>query len=463
MKNKNNDNITDFSELKKKIGEKNKKEEEPINGLEINKDSLLEILQSSGVSFENNILKEMVNNPDINSLIESFQSGKFSYQDVQEALEKFKAIEERFKKEKKTYRTFGQWIPYHKPYNLSTLCSIEQIQFIAKQVNVPYDKLDSKNSIIEKIKPYSKEYLNKLFLSLDQEVMSYIGKIVYSDGQFRVEAIFTEEEEGVLDFLQSRSIIFRVNENGKHYLVIPIEFYNVIMQLDFKMIDKYNRLNSIINKTTMAFANSYGAYPKTILLQSIKSQNQEFLESFETLSIGQYVLKHLDYTFSKSYSFKSIYPSIIVTDDYINHGVIEFTKYLIDIQNEMITDYKILNSSQINERGTLLYHDDSIYLKQSIDILQKNNPMDVDELDQIKNLIYIFSFLEFEPSLVLQMIEMRYHLPNDREYTKLVDILRNYYKNSEKWVLKGHTSFEVNNKNSNFDARKIVKLDFLNN
>lgn len=460
---KDKDNITDFSELQKKMGEKNKKDEKSINSLEINKDSILERLENSGGSLENSIFKEMLNNPDINSIIESFQSGKFSYQDVQEALEKFKVMEERFKKEKKTYRTFGQWIPYHKPYNLSTLCSIEQIQFIAKQVNVLYDKLDSKNSIIEKIKPYLKEYLSNLFLSLDQEVMSYIGKIIYSDGHFLVEILFTDEEEGILDFLQSRSILFRVNENGKHYLVIPIEFYNVIMQLDFKTIDKYNRLNSIINKTTMAFAISYGVYPKTVLLQSIKLQNHEFLESLEDLSIEKYVEKHLDYTFSKSYSFKSIYPSIIVTDDYINHGVIEFTKYLIDIQNELITEYKSLDPSQISERGKLLYYDDSIYLKQSIDIIQKDNSMDVDELNQIKNLIYIFSFLEFEPSLVLQMIEMRYHLPNDREYTKLVDILRNYYKNSEKWVLKGHTSFEVNNKNSNFDARKIVKLDFLNN
>lgn len=460
---KDKDNITDFSELQKKMGEKNKKDEKSINSLEINKDSILEMLENSGGSLENSIFKEMLNNPDINSIIESFQSGKFSYQDVQEALEKFKVMEERFKKEKKTYRTFGQWIPYHKPYNLSTLCSIEQIQFIAKQLNVLYDKLDSKNSIIEKIKPYLKEYLSNLFLSLDQEVMSYIGKIIYSDGHFLVEILFTDEEEGILDFLQSRSILFRVNENGKHYLVIPIEFYNVIMQLDFKTIDKYNRLNSIINKTTMAFAISYGVYPKTVLLQSIKLQNHEFLESLEDLSIEKYVEKHLDYTFSKSYSFKSIYPSIIVTDDYINHGVIEFTKYLIDIQNELITEYKSLDPSQISERGKLLYYDDSIYLKQSIDIIQKDNSMDVDELNQIKNLIYIFSFLEFEPSLVLQMIEMRYHLPNDREYTKLVDILRNYYKNSEKWVLKGHTSFEVNNKNSNFDARKIVKLDFLNN
>lgn len=460
---KDKDNITDFSELQKKMGEKNKKDEKSINSLEINKDSILERLENSGGSLENSIFKEMLNNPDINSIIESFQSGKFSYQDVQEALEKFKVMEERFKKEKKTYRTFGQWISYHKPYNLSTLCSIEQIQFIAKQVNVLYDKLDSKNSIIEKIKPYLKEYLSNLFLSLDQEVMSYIGKIIYSDGHFLVEILFTDEEEGILDFLQSRSILFRVNENGKHYLVIPIEFYNVIMQLDFKTIDKYNRLNSIINKTTMAFAISYGVYPKTVLLQSIKLQNHEFLESLEDLSIEKYVEKHLDYTFSKSYSFKSIYPSIIVTDDYINHGVIEFTKYLIDIQNELITEYKSLDPSQISERGKLLYYDDSIYLKQSIDIIQKDNSMDVDELNQIKNLIYIFSFLEFEPSLVLQMIEMRYHLPNDREYTKLVDILRNYYKNSEKWVLKGHTSFEVNNKNSNFDARKIVKLDFLNN
>lgn len=458
---KDKDNISDFSEMKKLLEKKEAGGKDLFSDLQIDRGDLSEILQSLGISTDNNILKEMLNNPDIDSMVDHLRSGVFSYQDIQDMLANFKTLEERFKKEKKTYRAFGQWVAYHKPYDLSTLCSVEQIRTIAKQIGIQYDKMDSKNNMIDKIKPHLNGYLTELFLSLDDQVMSHVGRVICSDGKLLAENLFTEEEEGFLDFLQKKSILYRVNEGGKHYLLIPKEFYEEIIKMNFDKIGKYNRLNSIINQTAIAFSNSYGAYPRSLLVDHIRSGYEDLINDLEDLSFEEYIEKHLAQTFSKTYSFRTLYPSVIITDDYISHGVVEFTKYLIDIQNETITDYKKLTEDQIKERGKTLYYDDTIYLKQALDILLQFNTMDRDETDQVKNLIYIFSYLEFEPSIVMQMLEMRYQLPDDREYTKLTDILRNYYKNSEKWILKGHTSFEVNNSKKSFDASKIVKIDFM--
>ena len=140
----------------------------------------------------------------------------------------------------------------------------------------------------------------------------------------------------------------------------------------------------------------------------------------------------------------------------------EFTKYLIDIQNENITEYRRLTDQEIMSRGTPLYYDDSISLNQIVSILQTVNALDKDDLVQLNNRIFTFSYLEFEPNLILQILDARYDLPEDKEYGKLLEFLRGYYKNGEKWILKGNTSFEVNNKNVNYDASKIVKIDFMN-
>ncbi len=157
-----------------------------------------------------------------------------------------------------------------------------------------------------------------------------------------------------------------------------------------------------------------------------------------------------------------MYPTVVVGDEYINHGVVEFTKYLIDIQNENITEYRPLSDEEIKTRGKSLYHDDSISLRQIVSMMQENNSLDRDEVEQLSNLIYTFSYLEFEPSLILQILEVRYNLPEGKDFGKFHEILKAYYKNGEKWILKGNTSYEANNKNSNFDASKIVKVDFMN-
>lgn len=457
---KDKDNITDFTEVKKRLQTKDNQEKDMTDLLKNHNFSTL--LEEIGISSENEMLKEMLNHPDIDSMIESVQQGRFSYEDMTSLLEGFKNLEAKFKQEKKTYRAFGQWVSYHKPYDLSTLYPMEQIRQIADELSIPYEKMNSKNDIIDKIKPYLEKYISDLLISLDEEMMSYFGKVIYSDGKLLIENILSENDENQIDFLQRKSILSRINENGKHYLIIPAEFQQIVTRIDFNNITKYNRLNSLINQTVIAFANSYGVYPKSLLEERIQEQNQNFLNSFENLDFTLYLQKQLKTFFSSGYSLSPMYPSVIVSDDYVHHGVVEFTKYLIDIQNENITDYKILTPNQIKERGHILYSDDSIYQKQILQIIEQYNELDFDEPDQIKNLIYIFSYLEFEPDLIVQMLGMRYTLPPEKEYEKMMDVLRAYYKNSEKWILKGYTSFEANNKTSDFDASKIIKFDFIN-
>lgn len=458
----NKDNITNFSDLKKKADEKSAPDEQPILENELFDDTnVKDLLSSLGIQMDDSAISEMLSLTNVDEVADFVQSGKISFDDVNNMINNLREIEDKFKKEKKTYRAFSQWVPYHKPYDLSTMFSIEHIQEIANYTKTEYGKMDSKNAIIEKLLPSLPRYFEDMLKLLDTEMMSHLGNVIYSDGKLFVDTMLSEEAENQIDYLQKKALLARVNEHGAHCLVIPKEFYEIAMKTDFATVSKFNALNSKINKTVIAFANSYGAYPKHLLYGRIKEKEEMYGEQ-----LGEKPEEYIDNILSVSFMSKqkplaALYPMVMISDDYIHHGMIEFTRYLIDIQNENIKDYKNLSEQEIETRGNIFFFEDSIYLKQAMDILTQSNSLDQDEMIQLKNLIYIFSYLEFEPSLIMQMLDMRYILPEGENYHKLLDILKNYYKNGEKWILKGHTSFEVNNKNSNFDASKIVKLDFI--
>lgn len=454
MKDKDKDNITNLSDIRKQLetaGEKEQDKRDFFSDADISK-----IFSELDLPHENSILMNLINSKDIDEMLESLQNGNYSYEEISELIGAAKKFEEQFKKEKKTYRTFGQWISFNKPYNLSNLYPIENIRALAGAAGIQFDRLDSKNSIIEKTVPSLEDYYRNVFLSLDATLMSIFGEIIYADGKLPVNTVFTEEKDESIDYLIKKCVLARVKEFGNHYLVIPTELQAVIHKLDFGFIDKYNQLNTVISKTVKAFVNSYGAFPKKILYNRILKFDLEILNQFAEQELDQYIDKYLEDNLIN----KKLSAPIVVSGEYISHSIIEFTKYLTDIQNETIHEYKELTMEDIFERGQSLYYDNSIYLKQVSDILLQCNSLDSDEEASMKNLIYLFSRLEFEPSLILQALQVRYMLPDDKQYGTLVEILRSYYKNSEKWILKGYTSFEVNSEIDGYHAGKIVKVDF---
>ncbi len=455
---KDKDNIMDFSELKKSMEKKTSHEEKnsPISDIEMQK-----FFEELGIPLDNKVLTEILSTQSVDDMVEMVQSGKFSTNEIEELLSGLKNFEEKLSNEKKTYRAFGQWMPFHKPYNISTFFPIELVRKIADKIEISYSPMDSKNNIIEKIKPHLSKYLLELFTSLDEELMNLFGQVVYSDGKKLVESIFSEEVELQIDYLQRHGLITRLKENNHHYLVIPEEIFFATSSVDFIKVSKYNKVNTAIVKTTIAFANTYGAFPKSLLQDKIVETCSSLAQELD-LDLQKYLQEYIQQSFAKGIAHSGLYPTVVVGDEYINHGVVEFTKYLIDIQNENITEYRPLSDEEIKTRGKSLYHDDSISLRQIVSMMQENNSLDRDEVEQLSNLIYTFSYLEFEPSLILQILEVRYNLPEGKDFGKFHEILKAYYKNGEKWILKGNTSYEANNKNSNFDASKIVKVDFMN-
>lgn len=465
MKDDTTDNkITSFEEMKKKL-EDEKKNSTASNQASLNElGDIKSILGQMGIDEDsfNEILKSF----DLESLMDSANLSNLSMEDVYKGMENVRNYEQKIKQEKQMYRTFNQWIPFRKPYNLSTLFQIERIKVLAELNNVQVSSLDSKNEIIEKLKPSLANYVETTLKKLDINMMSKIGQIIYSDGYYVVDKPMDENFEIKIDYFVSKALVMRVNDNGKHALVIPEEILEAIKGINFKEVETYNKLNDIINKTTMAYANSYGAFPKKLLNEAVSEYAGELFSSLNIESVGEYIDEILEFTFSKSVLLGSLYANVVYSDEYISHAVIEVTKNLIDIQNNNIKDYKQLSLDDINTRGQEYYHDNSLSLNEITNMLSAHNQIDSFEMEQLKNQIYIFSLLEFEPSLVLQILEMRYQMPEEAEYAKFTDILRSYYKNAEKWILKGHTSFEINRKtdtNSNVDMKNIISFDYFNN
>lgn len=467
MKDKTNDNkIQSFEEMKKKFEEE--KQQHNNKSFDFNIDSLggmqeiRDILDQMGIDQES--FEQMLKSFDLEGLMNLENLENLSMDDVYKGMANIKDYEKKIKQEKRLYRTFNQWISFRKPYDLSTLFQIEKIKYLAENLHVETSPLDSKNDIIKKITPHLTSYVFATLQKLDIEIIARIGQIIYSDGYYVVETPMDELMELKIDYLASKLLIMRVNDNGKHALVIPKEIQDVIERINFKEIEPYNHMNHLIHKTTIAFANAYGAFPKTLLYNAIELHGKKWMDILQIDSLEEYINEQLEFSFSKSVLVNALYSNVIESEDYISHGIIEVTKNLIDIQNNNIKNYKELSMEDILLRGDEYYYEDTLSLKEISNVLIVHNQIDPFELKQLKNHIYIFSLLEFEPSLVLQILEMRYDMPLGAEYTKFLDILRNYYKNSEKWILKGHTSFEINAKSDpNIDIKKIISFDYFNN
>lgn len=467
MSDKNNfdDKIKNFSEIKKKLEEKKDMKDMSPDLNPMNLTALQEIFGKMGMDIDEQALSKALENFDLEDLLQSSAS-HFSLEDLEKGIESLKDYEKKHKQERQMYRSFSQWVPFRKPYTLGTLFQIEVIKSLADITKTAYTALDSKNNIIEKLIPNLSEYVRSIMMKLDDDMVNQMGKIIYSDGSLTINSALSEETEMKIDFFTSKALLARVNENGKHCIVIPVEIREILKTIDFSKVAVYNRLNTIINKTVIAFANSYGAYPKTLLYECVRVYAEDILKTMEMDNLEEHIDSTLAFSFARSLIANPLYHNVVFSDDYINHGIIEVTKNFVDIQNKNIANYKKQSLDEVMRKGSSYYFDDSIYLNEITSMIQEDNELDKVEVDQLKNQIYTFSFLEFEPDMILQILGMRYTLPAAPAYGKFIEIFRNYYKNSEKWVLKGHTSFEINHApdiDANEDMKKIISFDYFNN
>lgn len=449
MKDKDKNNITNFQKIKEEL-DKNNKSNDLNSGFDFKS-----IISDYNLNINDEELKDILSMLNMDDMIEKINSGRLNYNDIQNSLSKLKKFEDDINKSKKIYRSFNQWNKFNKPYNISTFYPIESIRKIADELDIKYSSLDSKNQIISYITGELDRYLYKTIKLFDTELYNILGRVIYNSGKLEVDYEMTEEEEQLIDFLQGQCIVTRLNENGKHYIIMPSEIYTYIMNLNFSELSSFISKNTIVKETTIAFANSYGVYPKQILfdrLDKIYDENRE--KNIECIN------NIIEYYFLKSTLKFLMHGFISIDSDYIKHGIVEFTKYLIDLQNEKIEKYKFLTDEDIKIRGKILYNDNSLYIKEAVDIINLENDLSKEDVLYIKNLICIFSHLEFEPNLILQLLSSKYTIEINSSYAKILSILRNYYKNSEKWILKGHTPFEANASDLSFDANKIIKLDF---
>lgn len=437
--------ILDFNQIKSKLKSNENDFDTQIGS----------ILDDFGIDKNSLNFDEILSNFDIDDIVKKIQNQEITQSDINKYINEFKNFEKNISNAKKTYRSYTQWRSFYKPYNLSTLFTLEQIVGISKNLNIEYSKIDSKNAIIEKIKPFLVDYLKEILIKLDNDAIKYFGLLMYNEGKIIIDKMLSEEDEFMIDFLQQKCLVARINEKGKFFLIIPEEIFDVAKKMDFSIISRFNNINNFINKTVIAFANSYGVYPKKMLLERLYNDlpDKELLDDVEV-----YINKHLECNFNKSGKNLSVfYSSIKIDDNYIKHGIIDITNHLFDLQNENVSEYKFLSNEEILKRGKILYFEDSIYLNQVVDVITSICKLDLNDISNLKNIIYIFSYIEFTPNLILQIILSKYDI-NILE-NNLSEILESYYKNSAKWILKGHTSFEVNY-SKKMDISNVIKIDF---
>lgn len=458
------DKVINFEELKKK-GEEAKSTSKPTEG---NPNDFFKFMESMGIPMDesmNKHLLEALNSKEVMDIVNKLDINSFDMSSITKIASEMKSIEEKYKQEQVYYRTFGQWQNFYKPYKFENIYPIELLRELAKNSGVSLNGKESKNEIIGKILPKLHDYLENTFKLMDRDAMNLIGKIVYSEGELEFNKVLKEKEEIKIDFLVSKCLVSRVKSNGSHNLIIPKDVMDEIIKIDFTNIDKYNKLNRKLIKATIGYVNSYGIIPLNVLISKLRDLLGEELNVIESeFEFKTYINELYKFSFSDSIVKRGLYPNVIVDEEYVHHAVVGFTQSLIDIQNESITEYKEYSFEDLETRGDSYYFEESLHLSQIIEAITQLNPIKGEDIDDLKNLIFTFSKLEFEPNLILRMIEINYELPTGIKYESFLETFRDFYKNSEKWILKGNTPYESNKTQderiSKFDASKIVNIDF---
>lgn len=470
--------VISFEELKKKQTDDASKIEKDTsentskaaaNNLDVN--DFKAFMDSMGVSIDesmNKQLLEALNSKEVMDLVSKLDINSLDPSSIGKLASEMKSMEEKYKREQISFRAFSQWQPFYKPYKFENLFPIEFLKDMAKSLEIALNDNNSKNEIIRKIYPNLTVYLNETFKLLGRDMLGLIGQVVYNEGEMEFNKILKEKEELKIDFLMSKCLIARVKSNNSHKLVIPKDVMENIEKIDFVKIDKYNELNQKLVKATIGFINSYGIVPKKVLIEKLYSILGDSINAlFEPSEFEVHLEKLFKFSFTESIVKRGLYPNIVIDGEYIHHAVVGFTQSLIDIQNESIKEYKHYDLEELLHRGDSYFYEESLYLSKIIEAIMNHNDIKNEDIEDLKNLIFTFSKLEFEPSLIMRMIEINYELPEGPRYELFIETMRDFYKNSEKWILKGYTPHETNksqdDKLSKFDASKIVNIDFNKN
>lgn len=468
------DKVISFEDLKKQSEENKKAEEnkkiednkvEPVNPNIPEANEFLSMFEEMGMDLDEGMgkqLMEILNNKEVMDLIQNLDINPFDPSSVNKLAHEMKEMENKIKREQKSFRAFSQWQNFYRPFSYENLYPIEILKLIADKIGISYSNFDSKNEIISKLKPQIGNYLTSEFKMITRDYAGIIGNVIYHEGELEQVGMKPESYEMMVDILVSKGLVARVKSNGLHLLVVPSEILSALPEVNFAKLDKYNELNQLLIHTLIGFVNSYGIITYELALTWLKELYSDKIEKlFEYDDFTEHLKKLIEHNFSKSLIQKGMYSSVVFDNIHIHHGVVGFTQALIDISDESIKEYKEFDKEELLQRGKANFYENSLSLNKIMEILMELNEIDLDTQEELKNYIYIFSKLEFEPSLILNMLSVGYELPQAHKYEMFVEIIREYYKNSEKWILKGHSSFEINKSvSTKYDASKIVNIDF---
>lgn len=376
--------------------------------------------------------------------------------DPQENIEKAKRINRKYE----SYRNFFQWRTVYKPYTLDKFLLHADLKKICKELGLEVKEKHSVNEMIGMLEPHLPVWIDRQIRYYDSSRMNHIANLIYHEGVYRLSMPLSDEQSAQMDYFESKYMIFRVSDSGVKSLVMPKEILETIYHMDFTKYNILTECNTIATQFIIGIANSYGVYPldKALdtLFEHFEKNYGDYWKSFEQFQ--EHMSRLIKSSFGNMFLWKSYYPGINVSEDYIYHGTVGFAEQFLEMQEESDYEYKELDFQEILRRGESLYYEDSIHLNRAFEILKEENYFTEKDEKNIKNLIYVFSKLEFTPNMLLIFLESMYILPKKQDYEKLLSSLKKVSEATEKWVLKGH--FIKKESECKIDTSKVINIDF---
>lgn len=424
------------------------------------KDQLKSMLSSYEMKLdedEKNEVEEMLDSDQFKMLAKGFFSEDMSELGSDEKREKAKEL----KKQSEIYRDILSWRRVYKPYTLDKFLLHKDMKKLCKKVGVKHTYRMTMQEMISALKPYLHALLDSQMRYYDDSRMNYIATLVQHNGVYHLGSSLNDEEEWKVGYFESKFMLFRVLDNGVKSLVMPKELLETIYHMDFTEYNRLTQINTIIVKFIIGLANTYGIYPLEKAVEEIFSFVQEkYSQNWTLKEFEDHVHELVKLSFGNLFLLKSYYPGINVSSSHIYHGTVGFVEQFLEMQEKYSCEFKSFDVEEILKAGDPHYYEDSIQLNMLVEILKKYNEFTQRGEEYLKNVIYVFSKVEFEPSTIVLFLESMYRLPEGEEFEKMRSLLSKLNKATPKWLLKGHYMGEQENYKA--DTSKVINIDFRN-
>lgn len=297
-------------------------------------------------------------------------------------------------------------------------------------------KQELAEALVEKIEAFSEKW----FVTISTEQYEILSKISKNNG------ISTEIDENDvrMDYMRCLGIVFVGSQADQLAWYMPDEILEIFNRLDTEKFSHAVALNDEVVRLTTGLLFYYGYLQYDVIYEKINSYIGDKLEFIEFMGI-----------LVNAGCWQS---NIINAQTGIHYyTVIDCEELLNKQQQHKDIDYKAFDYNEVYAAGCVNYIDESESYKALVAFFMSELSLPVLAATDIVGEIFIMLQNDEKFSEMIEYIQSVVELPSQKSAETMIQLLMEFKNNTRRWVLKGHSAYELSPKSKKAIAPVVVQ------